>query len=157
LSIYSRFDQFALMHVNFDHWRLAVKSAMDSHKVKPRSRVDTFTTYTACELVCRGLGLAVVDVIYPVFLPGGPETTGYPDYIRGPLSILVTLSTAFSVPHRNWKERYIRNLGNPGVQKRTFDFLGGISAVCHQLATTLQPRASSVILKFSEIVHLHGL
>jgi hypothetical protein len=56
LSIYSRFDQFALMHVNFDHWRLAVESALDSHKVKPRSRVDPFTTNTACELVCRGLG-----------------------------------------------------------------------------------------------------
>ncbi|MDH3740464.1 MAG: LysR substrate-binding domain-containing protein [Hyphomicrobiales bacterium] len=48
---------------NFDHWRLAVESALESHKVKPRSRVDTFTTYTACELVCRGLGVAIVDAI----------------------------------------------------------------------------------------------
>ncbi len=48
---------------NFDHWRLAVEGALDSQRVKVRRRIDTFTTYTACDLVTRGIGIAIVDII----------------------------------------------------------------------------------------------
>lgn len=48
---------------NFDQWRLTVESALDREQVHPHRRIDTFTTYTACELVQRGLGVAIVDAI----------------------------------------------------------------------------------------------
>jgi len=48
---------------NFDKWRSTVESALEGHHVKPLRRIDTFTTYTACELVRRGLGIAIVDAI----------------------------------------------------------------------------------------------
>ena len=59
---------------NFDHWRLTVESALDSQHVKPRNRIDTFTTYSACELVRRGLGVAVVDAITALRYAGSELT-----------------------------------------------------------------------------------
>lgn len=46
---------------NFDHWRLAVERTLEEHNISPRRRVDTFTTYVACELVLKGVGIAIVD------------------------------------------------------------------------------------------------
>lgn len=46
---------------NFDHWRLAVEKTLEDHNISPRRRVDTFTTVAACELVLKGVGIAIVD------------------------------------------------------------------------------------------------
>jgi len=46
---------------NFDHWRLAVEKTLEDHNISPRRRVDTFTTVVACELVLKGVGIAIVD------------------------------------------------------------------------------------------------
>lgn len=46
---------------NFDHWRLAVEKTLEEHHISPRRRVDTFTTFVACELVRKGVGIAIVD------------------------------------------------------------------------------------------------
>ena len=48
---------------NFDHWRLAVEGALDGERVSTRRRVDTFTTFMACDLVIQGVGIAIVDII----------------------------------------------------------------------------------------------
>ncbi len=48
---------------NFDHWRLAVETALDDGGARPVRRVDTFTTQVACELVLRGVGVAVIDIL----------------------------------------------------------------------------------------------
>ncbi len=48
---------------NFDRWRLTVQTALEHQGIVPRRRIDTFTTYTACDLVSRGLGVAVVDIV----------------------------------------------------------------------------------------------
>lgn len=48
---------------NFDQWRLTVETILTSQQVRPARRIDTFTTYTACDLVQRGLGVAIVDLI----------------------------------------------------------------------------------------------
>ena len=48
---------------NFDPWRLAVEGALDREHVTTLRRVDTFTTFTACDLVTHGVGLAIVDII----------------------------------------------------------------------------------------------
>ncbi len=48
---------------NFDHWRLTVETALKEQHIVPRRRIDTFTTYTACDLVSRGVGVAVVDIV----------------------------------------------------------------------------------------------
>ena len=48
---------------NFDPWRLAVEGALDGERVSTRRRVDTFTTFMACDLVIRGVGIAIVDLI----------------------------------------------------------------------------------------------
>jgi len=48
---------------NFDHWRLAVDAALDREHVRTLRRVETFSTYTACDLAVRGVGVAVVDAI----------------------------------------------------------------------------------------------
>ena len=48
---------------NFDHWRLAVETALDEGGARPVRRVDTFTTQVACELVLRGVGVAVIDIL----------------------------------------------------------------------------------------------
>ena len=48
---------------NFDHWRLAVETALDDGGARPVRRVDTFTTQVACELVLRGVGIAVIDLL----------------------------------------------------------------------------------------------
>lgn len=46
---------------NFDHWRLTVEQALDASDARPARRIDTFTTYVACELVSRDAGVAIVD------------------------------------------------------------------------------------------------
>lgn len=46
---------------NFDRFRLLVEVALEQQGVMPRRRVDTFTTYVACELVRQGVGVAIVD------------------------------------------------------------------------------------------------
>lgn len=56
-------DETLISLSNFDHWRLTVESVLDGQHIKPRRRVDTFTTYTACELVSRGVGIGIVDLI----------------------------------------------------------------------------------------------
>jgi DNA-binding transcriptional LysR family regulator len=56
-------DETLISLSNFDHWRLAVESVLDGEQVTPCRRVDTFTTYTACDLVTRGVGVAIVDII----------------------------------------------------------------------------------------------
>ena len=48
---------------NFDQWRLAVETTLDEGGAKPVRRVDTFTTQVACELVLRGVGVAIIDVL----------------------------------------------------------------------------------------------
>lgn len=48
---------------NFDQWRLAVETALENSGARPIRRVDTFTTQVACELVARGVGIAIVDVL----------------------------------------------------------------------------------------------
>lgn len=48
---------------NFDQWRLAVETALDHSNARPIRRVDTFTTQVACELVERGVGIAIVDAL----------------------------------------------------------------------------------------------
>mgnify|MGYP001819612841 CR=1 FL=1 len=48
---------------NFDQWRLAVENALDHSNVRPIRRVDTFTTQVACELIERGVGIAIVDAL----------------------------------------------------------------------------------------------
>ncbi|MBI1384984.1 MAG: LysR family transcriptional regulator [Rhizobiales bacterium] len=48
---------------NFDQWRLAIEMALEGSGVEPRRRVDTFTTQVACELVVRGVGVAIVDAL----------------------------------------------------------------------------------------------
>jgi len=48
---------------NFDHWRLAVETALDQEQARPRQRVDTFSTQVACELAARGTGVAIVDAL----------------------------------------------------------------------------------------------
>ena len=48
---------------NFDQWRLAVETALDSSGALPVRRVDTFTTQVACELAQRGVGVAIIDVL----------------------------------------------------------------------------------------------
>lgn len=48
---------------NFDHWRLAVENALERDQIEPRRRVDTFTTFVACELVLKGVGIAIVDAL----------------------------------------------------------------------------------------------
>lgn len=62
---------------NFDKWRLTVESALEGHQVKPLRRIDTFTTYTACELVRRGLGIAIVDAITAI-KHAGPDLVWRP-------------------------------------------------------------------------------
>ncbi|MCY4238970.1 MAG: LysR substrate-binding domain-containing protein [Rhodospirillaceae bacterium] len=57
-------DQQTLISLsNFDHWRLAVETALDDRSIQPSRRIETFTTYSACELVSRGVGIAIVDVL----------------------------------------------------------------------------------------------
>ncbi|MDJ0947861.1 MAG: LysR substrate-binding domain-containing protein [Alphaproteobacteria bacterium] len=48
---------------NFDQWRLAVERALEDQRISPRRRVDTFTTFVACQLVLDGAGIAVVDAL----------------------------------------------------------------------------------------------
>ena len=48
---------------NFDQWRLAVETALEASNVRPVRRVDTFTTQVACELVDRGVGIAIIDAL----------------------------------------------------------------------------------------------
>ena len=48
---------------NFDHWRLAVERALEDQRIRPRRRVDTFTTSLACQLVLNGAGIAIVDAL----------------------------------------------------------------------------------------------
>jgi len=48
---------------NFDHWRLAVEGTLDRERVTTYRRVDTFTTTAACDLVTRGVGITIVDVM----------------------------------------------------------------------------------------------
>lgn len=48
---------------NFDQWRLAVENALENSNTRPVRRVDTFTTQVACELVVRGVGIAIVDAL----------------------------------------------------------------------------------------------
>lgn len=48
---------------NFDQWRLAVETALEHSNARPIRRVDTFTTQVACELVARGVGIAIVDAL----------------------------------------------------------------------------------------------
>lgn len=46
---------------NFDQWRLTVENALDASSVKPSRRIDSFTTFVACELASRDAGIAIVD------------------------------------------------------------------------------------------------
>jgi len=46
---------------NFDRWRLTVERTLDSCNVRPARRIDSFTTYVACELASRAAGVAIVD------------------------------------------------------------------------------------------------
>ncbi len=48
---------------NFDHWRLSVERALEDQQISPRRRVDTFTTFVACQLVLNGVGIAIVDAL----------------------------------------------------------------------------------------------
>ncbi len=48
---------------NFDQWRLTVDAALDRERVRTQRRVETFSTYMACDLAARGVGIAIVDVI----------------------------------------------------------------------------------------------
>ena len=48
---------------NFDHRRLAVETALDDRSIRPGRRIETFTAYSACELVSGGVGIAIVDVL----------------------------------------------------------------------------------------------
>ena len=48
---------------NFDQWRLTVDASLDREKVRTQRRVETFSTYMACDLAARGVGIAIVDVI----------------------------------------------------------------------------------------------
>ncbi len=48
---------------NFDQWRLAVENALENSDARPVRQVDTFTTQVACELVVRGVGIAIVDAL----------------------------------------------------------------------------------------------
>lgn len=48
---------------NFDQWRLAVETVLESETSLPARRVDTFTTQVACELAVRGTGVAIVDLL----------------------------------------------------------------------------------------------
>jgi DNA-binding transcriptional LysR family regulator len=56
-------DQTLITLSNFDHWRLAVETALDQEQARPRQRVDTFSTQVACELAARGTGVAIVDAL----------------------------------------------------------------------------------------------
>ncbi len=55
---------------NFDQWRLAVETALDNSGARPIRRVDTFTTQVACELVARGVGIAIVDALTAIDYAG---------------------------------------------------------------------------------------
>ena len=46
---------------NFDRWRLDIERLFEDYNVRPRRRVDTFTTHVACELAIEGVGIALVD------------------------------------------------------------------------------------------------
>ena len=46
---------------NFDRWRLDIERLFEDNNVRPRRRVDTFTTHVACELALEGAGIALVD------------------------------------------------------------------------------------------------
>lgn len=56
-------DESLITLSNFDSWRLAVEHTLETHRVRLRRRVDTFTTHVACELACRGVGVAIVDTL----------------------------------------------------------------------------------------------
>ena len=59
---------------NFDHWRLAVETALEKDQIEPRRRVDTFTTFVACELVLKGVGIAIVDALTALEYAGAEVT-----------------------------------------------------------------------------------
>ena len=48
---------------NFDRWRLNIERVFEDYNVRPRRRVDTFTTHVACELALNGVGVALVDAL----------------------------------------------------------------------------------------------
>jgi molybdate transport repressor ModE-like protein len=48
---------------NFDYHQNFIDNLLDQRVTRPERRIQTFTTYVACELACRGLGLAVVDAL----------------------------------------------------------------------------------------------
>lgn len=55
---------------NFDHWRLTVEHTLDEYNVRPVRRIDSFTTYVACELASRDAGIAIVDSLTAVDYTG---------------------------------------------------------------------------------------
>ncbi len=55
---------------NFDQWRLTVETALEGSDARPVRRVDTFTTQVACELVMRGVGIAIIDALTAIDYAG---------------------------------------------------------------------------------------
>jgi len=51
---------------SFDQWRLTVETTLENGGVSPARRVDTFTTQVACELVHRGPGVDIIDLLTAV-------------------------------------------------------------------------------------------
>ena len=65
-------DQTLITLSNFDPWRLAVETSLETISVRPLRRVDTFSTQVACELAARGVGVAIVDALTAIdYAPSG--------------------------------------------------------------------------------------
>jgi DNA-binding transcriptional LysR family regulator len=58
-------DQTLITLSNFDHWRLAVETALDQEQARPRQRVDTFSTQVACP---SPRGIAATSVHLPLLI-----------------------------------------------------------------------------------------
>lgn len=67
-------EQLLIGLSNFDHWRLAVEQVLEQDSVRPARRIDSFTTYVACELAARVRGVAIVDALTARDYAGGDLT-----------------------------------------------------------------------------------
>ncbi len=66
-------DQSLISFSNNDRSQFQLDALLERNKVNPRRRIHVFWTSVAMQLVMRGVGIAMVDLITARFIPGGLE------------------------------------------------------------------------------------
>ncbi len=102
---------------NFDQWRLAVENALERSDARPVRQVDTFTTQVACELVVRGVGIAIVDALTAIdYLDRGLEWRLF----RPELSFEIVLMRSTYRPDSFLARTLIASLKESAAKTETF-------------------------------------